>query len=443
VRRETTVSIYERVKRSAKWRRQRVQILPRKANGTLNLKDDRQGAFQLSWYEERQKQWQNVKGRVSENEPPFLSDAIKQAEDKSWFLHSKDRRVYDPTTDVVERKKLSVEVPRYIEAKSGCRKTVSAHEHAVKEFLEWAKMPKKGRGLIYVDEISKPLLRRFFEYLVDGDEDDDGPANHFFTAAFKVMRINSFVREVLGLEPGKGPVTKKDYKRELKGSRVPETYTRQDLDALFSVMNEEEHLIFSTLYEAGLRKRELMHLEGSDLVNDELVPGCFKTELRIESKPHWKHQTKTGGDRLVYVPKSLMDRLMAWKAKPRASKLLFGTLKGKPDHHLWDRLKAIAQRAGIDPTTVWLHKFRSTAATNWLRSEHLGGKGWDIGYVRQQLGHEDMKSIEYYIALVRNEEMALLEFTPNESLLPGGRIAVRSHTQTATVLKFGRKYGAQ
>ncbi len=439
MRRETRVSIYERVKHGAKWRRQRVQIPLRKANGTLYLKDDRQGVFQLSWYEERQKQWQNVKGRVSENELPFLSDAISQAEDKSWFLDNQERRVYDPTTDVVERKKLSVEVPRYIEAKSGCKKTVSAHEHAVKEFLEWAKKPKRGRGLVYVDEISKPLLRRFFEYLVDGDEDDDGPANHPFTAAFKVMRINSFVRAVLGLEPGKGPVTKKDFKRELKCNRVPEIYTRQELDLLFSVMDEEEHVTFSTLYEAGLRKRELMHLEDSDLISDELVPGCFKTEIRVESKPHWKHQTKTGGDRLVYVPRELMERLLRWKEKARPSKLLFGTSAGKPDHHLWDRLKTIAQRAGLDPATVWLHKFRSTAATNWLRSERFGGKGWDIGYVRQQLGHTDMHSIEHYVAMVRNEEMALLEMAHHQELLPRKSITVQGHPQTAKVLQFKRK----
>jgi integrase len=68
---------------------------------------------------------------------------------------------------------------------------------------------------------------------------------------------------------------------------------------------------------------------------------------------------------------------------------------------------AIARRAGLDPTTCWLKKFRATAATNWLRSRELGGKGWDIGFVRQQLGHEDLKSIEHYIATVRNEELAL------------------------------------
>jgi len=439
MRQKTTVTIYQRVKLGTKWGRKRVTIPPLKKDGTLFLKDDRRGIFQLCWHESRQKQWQNVKGRVNEKELPFLSDAIKQAEDKSWFLNNRDRRVHDPTTDVVERKKLSVEVPRYIEARSGCKKTVSAHEHAVREFLAWAKKPKRGRGLVYVDEISKPLLRRFFEYLMDGDEDDDGPANHPFTAAFKVMRINSFVRATLGLEPGKGPVTKKDYKRELKSSAVPEIYTRQDLDALFSAMDDDEHLIFSVFYESGLRKRELMHLEEPDLISDELVPGCFKTELRIESKPHWSHQTKTGCDRSVYVPKSLMDRLMAWKTKPRASKLLFGTSTGKPDYHLLDRLKAIAKRAGLDPTTVWLHRFRSTAATTWLRSERLGGRGWDIGYVRQQLGHIEMHSIEHYISMVKNEEMALLEMTHHQEPLPGRKIGVQGHPPMAKVLEFKRK----
>jgi len=60
---------------------------------------------------------------------------------------------------------------------------------------------------------------------------------------------------------------------------------------------------------------------------------------------------------------------------------------------------------------VDLHKFRATAATTWLRSKELGGKGWDIGFVRQQLGHADLASIEHYIALVRSDELAMKEPT--------------------------------
>ena len=78
----------------------------------------------------------------------------------------------------MERKKLSIEATRYIDAKSGCKKTVSAHDHAVTEFVTWAKKPKKEGDSYFVDEVSKTMLRRYFDYLVDGEEDDDGPANH-------------------------------------------------------------------------------------------------------------------------------------------------------------------------------------------------------------------------------------------------------------------------
>jgi len=36
------------------------------------------------------------------------------------------------------------------------------------------------------------------------------------------MKVNSFHRSVFHLEPGKGVITKKDYKRELTSSKVPE-----------------------------------------------------------------------------------------------------------------------------------------------------------------------------------------------------------------------------
>src|ERR1700728_4716958 len=98
MRQKIKVTIYQRVKRGTKWGRKRVAIPPLKKDGTLFLEDDRQGIFQLCWHESRQKQWQNVRGRVSDRELPFLSDAISQAEDKSWFLNNRDRRVYDPTT---------------------------------------------------------------------------------------------------------------------------------------------------------------------------------------------------------------------------------------------------------------------------------------------------------------------------------------------------------
>ncbi len=412
----TTVSIYERVKSGGKWTTVPVELPKlRKKDGQPSLQDNRPGKFRISWYENRTKHWQTVTSRISPKELPYLSDAIRQAEDKSWFLSNRHRNVPDPTL-LENRKELHREIRAYLDGKSGCTKTVSAHSHALTEFQGWA--TNKKRGIFYVDEISKALLKRFFEFLVDGDDDEDGPENAPFTAALKLMKVNSFYRAVFQLEQGKGVIKKSDYKRELKSSKVPEVYTRHEMNAMFAVMDEDEHLQFSVLEEAGLRKREFMFLEDSDLICDELAPGYFKCEIRVQSKPHWKFQTKTGAARNIVISKQLMDRLLSGKAKTRPSKLLFATSKGKPDYHLWDKLKSIAKRAGIDPATVWLHKWRATAATNWLRSKELGGKGWDIGYVRQRLGHEDLKSIEYYIALVSNEEMALREYEQDNAARP-------------------------
>ena len=50
-------------------------------------------------------------------------------------------------------------------------------------------------------------------------------------------------------------------------------YTKQELERLFKVMEPDEHLVFSVLLEAGLRKKEMMHLEDGDFICDEFIPG--------------------------------------------------------------------------------------------------------------------------------------------------------------------------
>ncbi len=392
------VTIYERVKTKGIWHEVPVRI-PRiiKKDGSLFVKDERQGSFLISWYEQRKKQRQRVKGANNDRQLPWLSAAVALAKSKQWYLNNRQHNVVDPTT-AAPRLTISEQIPLYLDAKSGCKKTISAHRLALKEFMGFA----AEQHVAYVDEITKAMMHRFYEELLDG-------GNTPFTAANKILKVNSFYRAVMKLDAGKGIITKKDYKRELTNSKVPVIYTKQEIDALFKVMDADEHLVFSVLLEAALRKKEFMYLEDTDLIQDELMPDKWKCELRIESKPHWKYQTKTGATRNVLIPKELMDRLQGRRAAPRPSKLLFGARTGKPNHHWWDALKAIAKRAGLDPATCWLHKFRATCATNWLRSKELGGKGWDISVVRQQLGHDDYKSIEAYIALVKNEELAMRE----------------------------------
>jgi site-specific recombinase XerD len=147
--------------------------------------------------------------------------------------------VQDPTLPDA-RLPISVAINGYIDALMGAKATKKAHRHDLREFEAWneglAHRKKK-----YVEEIDKAHMRRFFEYLVD-----DEPENCPFTAAWKLMRVNKFIRTVLELDPGKGPIRKSDYRRELKsGQNRPEIYTRDELKLLFEVITSDEVVLFA------------------------------------------------------------------------------------------------------------------------------------------------------------------------------------------------------
>jgi integrase len=390
------VKIYERVLvHRGRWTDRAVTIPKLRSDGTLYLRDDREGKFRVSWYEGTKKQWHPTTCRT-------LSDALKVKSDKEWFLKNQTRPgVQDPTT-LDARAPIAVSVERYVESLTGSKRTKAAYEHAVREFAEWNGSLKNGSRKTFMEEIDKAHMAKFFDYLVD-----DEPENHPYTAALKLLRVNAFIRSILKLDPGKGPIKKSDYRRELKsGENRPEIYTREELKTLFEVMTPEEELLFLVFLKTGLRKREVMFLDEDDLIVDTLAPGRVKREIRVTNKPQMGFMTKNGKTRHVWgIDRDLMDRLLALKATSRPSRLLFGTSNGLPDYHMLDTLRSIARRAGIEPSRCWLHKFRSTCATNWLRAERLGGKGYDMGLVREWLGHDDYKSIERYYAIVREEEM--------------------------------------
>ena len=360
-----TVKIYDRVKVQGKWTDRPVSIPKLKADGTMYLKDDREGKFHISWYE----------GKSKKRHPKTcttLSEALKVKADKEWFVQNQNcPGVQDPTLPDA-RLPISVAINGYIDALMGAKATKKAHRHDLREFEAWNGSLENEKGKKFVEEIDKAHMRRFFEYLVD-----DEPENCPFTAAWKLMRLNKFIRTVLKLDPGKWPIKKSDYRRELKsGQTPPEIYTRDELKLLFEVMTADEVVLFELFLNSGLRKREVMFLENDDLIVENLAPGLVKRQIRVTSKHRLGFMTKNGKTRFVPVERDLMNKLLVLKATERPSRLLFGTRTGLPDYHMLDTLHAIAKRAGMDdPSQCWLHKFRSTCATNWLRAKRLGGKG--------------------------------------------------------------------
>ena len=80
--------------------------------------------------------------------------------------------------------------------------------------------------------------------------------------------------------------------------------------------------------------------------------------------------------------------------------LIFPTKTGRPNGHMLEKCKLIANRAGLDPNRFWLHKFRSHYATMLLRS------GLDIITVRKMLGHEPCSEATFrYLAPRHHKDM--------------------------------------
>ena len=175
------------------------------------------------------------------------------------------------------------------------QKHKKVHRYAVREFVAWNReicgYEFRKR---FVDEIDKAHLMRFMDYLVD-DEPDNCP----FTAAWKLMRTNKWIRTVLRLDPGKGPIKKSDLRRELESNAVAEIYTNDELQALFAVMNQEEFLryYFNVSQKwAACEEAELMFLEDDDAIFIEFhADGREKLmKFRVERKNHYDFMPKNG-----------------------------------------------------------------------------------------------------------------------------------------------------
>ncbi len=63
------------------------------------------------------------------------------------------------------------------------------------------------------------------------------------------------------------------------------------------------------------------------------------------------------------------------------------------------RLKEVAKRAGMDPDTCWLHKFRATFATHALQG------GVDLRTVQAWMGHIDLASTMRYLRPARGQKV--------------------------------------
>ena len=117
--------------------------------------------------------------------------------------------------------------------------------------------------------------------------------------------------------------------------------------------------MFSTFLLTGFREQEVMYLIRSD------VSLALRT-VRVTAKPELGFYPKRWEEREVPAPAELIDVLKEHTRRPNCA-FVFPPPTGNREQHMLDHAKAVARRAGLDPTKFDLKTFRSTYATRMLR----------------------------------------------------------------------------
>jgi len=196
---------------------------------------------------------------------------------------------------------------------------------------------------------------------------------------------------------------------------VREMYQPDDLEALFAACTADEKVLYLFFLLTGERDKEVRHTTWADIDRSR---NC----VRVTAKKQLGFKPKDKEEREIPVPSSLLEALREYKGRqsgPNPHNLLFPTASGKPDKKFENKLKRIANRAGLNcghctsrhgnhcaegpHCSKWfLHKFRHTYATTCLES------GVSVRTVQEWLGHSDLESTMIYLKYVRRKDIQQL-----------------------------------
>jgi site-specific recombinase XerD len=189
-----------------------------------------------------------------------------------------------------------------------------------------------------------------------------------------VCAIRFFYRNVLRVEWN---VEHIPYQKT--GTRLPVVLSGEEVIALLDAATNLKHrAILMTLYSAGLRTGEAIHLRLEDIDSQRMM-------IRVE-------QGKGRQDRYVMLSRKLLETLRRYWLMSRPDPWLFpGQVPTHPiTYRSVDRIFACAKaKAGIRKRVV-PHSLRHSFAT------HLLERGVNIRVIQRLLGHRNLRSTEVY-----------------------------------------------
>ena len=241
------------------------------------------------------------------------------------------------------------------------------------EFLQLLQLLKNKP----VNDLTTADLRRYMVYAMEKEGIKEN------TAHSRLNALKFYFEQVLGKEKFFWEIP-----RPKKPMQLPNVLGEKEIARLFNaVLNLKHKAILFTAYSAGMRVSEVTSLRLSDIDSDRM-------QIRIEA-------AKGKKDRYVGLSPVLLDILRAYlkKSKPRPVKYLFESempgeaYSSRSAQKVFQRAK---EKAGIRKE-VSFYSLRHSFAT------HLLEKGIDIRFIKDILGHFNIKTTERYVHVKKEQ----------------------------------------
>jgi integrase len=339
------------------------------------------GHYELGSYVGSKRVWTRVKGDGSEalaalDNAEKRANAVAEAEDAGVQV------VVDETRVV-----LKTAATKFSQAAlaRGSTEAAELYQRTLDDFLV-------GCSKKYADQMTHDDVLRFHGQMRKAGLSDRTVHNRHMHLRSFMIYLGFTKEQVEKIAGKKAPKFEKT---------MPKIYEPEDLKPFFNSLDTEyDKLLFDLLLTTGLREREAMHLEWTDISYARKI-------LHVRSKPRYEHKIKDSEEREMPLTAGLIKQLQHYQQSHPNQRLIFGKRGGKddePEGHLLRRLKRLARDARLncgncegcaaerEECENWfLHRFRANYITTLLRD------GLDLRSVMALSGHSSLESVMRYL----------------------------------------------
>ncbi len=232
-------------------------------------------------------------------------------------------------------------------------------------------------GERYLQQLTIEQIKRYLLYCIDTLKMKENSIHSRLNA------LKFYYEQVLGREKFFMEIP-----RPKKAFILPKLLNEKEIGRLFNSLSNKKHkAMLFTAYSAGLRLSEIVNLKLRDIDSSRM-------QILVECGKGKK-------DRYVTLSPVLLDILRSYVSiyKPKPKKWLFESNETGgpyPPRTIQQIFTNAKNKAGISKE-VGIHSLRHSFAT------HLLDKGTDIRYIKDLLGHFNIKTTEIYLHVSRRQ----------------------------------------